>query len=139
MIDATPPTLTVAASPSSLWSPNHKYVSIDISIDASDVCDNSPIVTAVVQSNEPDNTTGKGDGNTTGDIRVTTAQGDVRLSSNDAPQVVFDPLNDNIELRAERAGGGTGRTYTIDVTVIDVSGNEAMVTLTVTVPHDQGK
>ena len=42
-------------------------------------------------------------------------------------------------LRAERAGGGTGRVYTICVKCEDASGNIAEATVDVTVPHDQGK
>jgi len=42
-------------------------------------------------------------------------------------------------LRVERAGGGNGRVYTIDVECIDASGNTATAMVEVTVPHDQGK
>jgi len=79
-----------------------------------------------------------GDGNTTGDIRVTAAGGDVFVSSNDSPEVVLDPINDHLELRAERAGSGGGRTYTIEITATDASGNQTASTVKVNVPHDQG-
>lgn len=59
------------------------------------------------------------------------------MSSNAAPTVAFDPENDGLEVRSERAGTGPGRTYTITVTATDVSGNESEEVVTVTVPHDQ--
>lgn len=139
VVDTTPPTLTVTASPSSLWPPNRKYVPVELSVEASDICDSAPTIAAVAQSSEPDEATGQGDGSTTGDIRVTTADGDVLVSSNDSPEVAFDPINDHLELRAERAGGGGGRTYTIMVTATDDSGNQTTATTTVVVPHDQRK
>jgi len=137
--DTTPPTLTATANPSSIWPPNGKYQLITLVITASDVRDPSPTVTAVVQSNEPDDAKGNGDGNTTGDIKVTTSGGPALLSSNGFPQVAFDPINGQLELRAERAGGGTGRQYTIEITATDASGNQTTKTLIVTVPHDQRK
>jgi len=139
VVDTTPPMLIVTADQTSLWPPNGKYQLITLSITATDVCDSSPTVTAVVQSNEPDDAKGNGDGNTTGDIKVTTSGGPVLLSSNAVPQVAFDPINDNLELRAERAGSGTGRTYTITITATDASGNQTIEIVTVTVPHDQGQ
>ena len=46
-----------------------------------------------------------------------------------------------VSLRAERAGNSsTGRIYTITLQAKDTSGNlSATKTVTVTVPHDQGK
>jgi hypothetical protein len=43
------------------------------------------------------------------------------------------------ELRAERTGGGTGRTYTITYSATDASGNSTVAAATVLVPHDQSK
>lgn len=40
-------------------------------------------------------------------------------------------------LRAERAGGGGGRIYTISNTAEDASGNSGTETVDVTVPHNQ--
>ena len=44
-----------------------------------------------------------------------------------------------MNLRAERSGKGRARTYTITVRCTDASGNSATKTVTVRVPHDQGK
>jgi hypothetical protein len=135
--DITPPTVSVTASPASLWPPNHKYKGIMLTVSVSD-CDASPVVSATVVSDEADDASGNGDGKTTGDIKVTTAGGAILLSSNTAPEVAFDPLDDELELRAERSGSGDGRVYTITVTAVDGSGNSFSSTATVTVPHDQG-
>ena len=136
--DTTPPTVSVATSPASLWPSNHKYVGITLTVSVSDACDASPVVSATVVSDELDDANGKGDGKSTGDIKVTTAGGDMLLSSNDVPEVTFDPVNDELQLRAERSGSGDGRLYTITVTAVDGAGNSASSTATVTVPHDQG-
>jgi len=41
-------------------------------------------------------------------------------------------------LRAERAGTGDGRVYTITYRAIDAAGNSAEASCVVTVPHDVG-
>lgn len=119
VLDATPPTISVlAASPSVLWPPNHKMRPVAVSAKASDACDAAPPTCQLtaVASNEPVN--GPGDGNTVPDWLITGA-----LTAN---------------LRAERAGNGTGRVYTLTVTCSDAAGNLATGTALVTVPHSQG-
>jgi hypothetical protein len=69
-----------------------------------------------VASNEPVN--GDGDGNTAPDW-----------------QVVDDH---HVRLRSERAGGGTGRIYTITITCTDSAGGSSSAETSVTVAHDQG-
>jgi hypothetical protein len=44
----------------------------------------------------------------------------------------------SVKLRAERAGGGNGRVYTITFEVTDASGNVGTATATVTVPRSRG-
>jgi hypothetical protein len=44
-----------------------------------------------------------------------------------------------VQLRAERAGGGVGRVYTLDASATDIAGNVATTQATCTVPHDQRK
>ena len=115
--DTTPPEISVTVSPDTLWSPNHKYVDVTATVTVSDICDPSPTVTLVsVTSNEPDDAEGGGDGNTVDDI------------------VIVDDYH--FKLRAERAGEGDGRVYTITYTATDASGNSASASATVVVPHD---
>jgi hypothetical protein len=91
-------------------------VPISISALVSDSCDPSLVTKIIsVTSNEPVN--GGGDGDTSPDWQIT---GNLTLN-----------------LRAERAGGGSGRVYTITVESRDASGNVSVRTVTVTVPHNQ--
>lgn len=117
--DTTAPTIdSVSASPDELWPPNHKMRPVEVSVDVQDACDQAPSCRITsVSSNEPDN--GEGDGNTASDWEVT---GELSL-----------------ELRAERSGGGNGRIYTIEVTCTDACDNSSEETVTVSVPHDNGK
>jgi hypothetical protein len=116
--DEIAPTLDVTVSPDTLWPPNHKYVTVVPTIAVSDNFDPDPSVTLVsVESNEPDN--GHGDGNTTDDIVINE--------------------DGTIDLRAERSGTGDGRIYTITYRATDACGNSTEVSVTVTVPHNQGK
>ena len=114
--DTTPPEFTLPVIPTTLWPANHKMVLITLSWTASDICDASPEVSLVgITMNEDDEA--KGDGNTAGDIQI----GD----------------DGSIRLRAERSGTGSGRIYTITYQAVDDSGNVAVASATVTVPHDQ--
>jgi hypothetical protein len=113
--DTTAPTITaVKATPNVLKPPNHKMVLVTVAVSAVDSCDPAPVckVTAVT-SNEPPN--GTGDGDTSPDWEIT------------------GPLT--VNLRAERAGNGSRRVYTLTVDCQDATGNQAQGTTTVTVPH----
>lgn len=90
-------------------------------VGASDACDPAPNVSVQVTSNESSNS--GGDGNTAEDWRVERkADGS------------FD-----VYVRAERAGTGSGRVYTIFVSAIDGSGNRAAGSETVRVPLNRFK
>jgi predicted extracellular nuclease len=116
--DEIPPTLDVSVAPDMLWPPNHKYVEVTATVDASDNFDPSPTVTLVsVTSNEPDN--GLDDGDTPNDI------------------VIVDDTT--FQLRAERSGIGEGRIYTITYQATDACGNTTVTTATVTVPLSKGE
>lgn len=67
-------------------------------------------------SDEPEN--GSGDGTTFDDMLIAA---DCR----------------SVQLRSERAWGGTGRVYTITFKVTDASGNVGTATAKVTVPNSQ--
>ena len=139
--DNTKPGLTVTATPGYLWPPNHAYHTIAVGSATTDVCTVTPIsgIAGFVRSNEPDESTAGGDGNTTGDIRVTHFHlgGTQELSSNSRPEVAFHP-GDQLEVRAERLGEAAPRIYTISLTATDASGS-ATTTAEVRVERDQGK
>ncbi|MEZ4237724.1 MAG: HYR domain-containing protein [Myxococcota bacterium] len=118
VVDTTPPDLSLSVSPSSLWPPNHKLRTITATVSATDVCDAAPTIQLLsITSNEADN--GTGDGDTANDIQNAATGTDDRT---------FD-------LRAERAGTGTGRVYTITYRATDASGNTTDRQATVTVAH----
>ncbi len=119
-VDNTPPSLSVALSPVMLWPPNHKLASIHATVTATDDSGDDPALTLVsVTSNEPDNESG--DGNVPDDIQ------DAAVGTAD-----FEFL-----LRSERAGPGTGRTYSVCYSATDASGNTASACGAVFVSHDQ--
>lgn len=104
----------VTATPSVLWPPNHKMVNVSIGYTIIDNC--APVtVTLSVASNEPIN--GTGDGDTAPDWRIVN--------------------NRLVQLRAERAGTGSGRVYTITITATDTKGQSSSANVTVNVPHDK--
>jgi hypothetical protein len=112
--DTTPPTITgMPAAGCNLWPPNHKLVQV-ATVTAADTGSGLASFTITGTSNEP--------------------------LDND-PDIVITPNGPGsltIQLRAERLGTGTGRTYTLTASATDVAGNNATVTSTCTVPHDQG-
>ena len=44
-----------------------------------------------------------------------------------------------VQVRAERMGGGNGRVYYLNFTAADGNGGSCSGTVTVGVPHDQGR
>jgi hypothetical protein len=121
--DTMPPALTVFADVTSLWPPNHDLIPVELSWEARDLCDPNPSVTLMsATSSEPDDAAGAVDGSTTGDIA------DAQVGTADG----------HVFLRAERAGAGSGRTYTLSYQAKDQSGNATPAFALVTVPHDLG-
>ena len=120
--DITPPEIAVSLSPNVLHSPNHKMIDILATITVTDDADPAPtFVLTSITSDELDDANGNGDGKTVDDI-----QG-AALGTNDV----------EFKLRAERARGGDGRTYTVTYTASDDSGNFASASSIVTVPGNQ--
>ena len=107
---------SIAATPTLLSPPNHSMIPVAVNISASDICSPTTACKIVsVNSNEPAN--GLGDGDTAPDWEI----------------------NGNLEvmLRAERAGTGSGRIYTITVQCTDVSGNSVTKNTVVNVPRSR--
>jgi uncharacterized repeat protein (TIGR01451 family) len=114
-----PPTITgVSVDKPVLWPPNHKLVNVTVNYEVTDNCPLPPnSCTLSVTSNEPIN--GTGDGNTSPDWIILDAH--------------------HVQLRAERAGNGNGRIYTIGITCVDSGRNSSHKHVDVTVPHDRGR
>jgi hypothetical protein len=119
--DLRPPIIVMRADPLSVWPPNHKYRTITpqmMVVSATDACgvplDLSLALVLEIRSDEPDDATG--DGKTVNDILVT--------------------CPNRVDLRAERAGGGNGRVYTIVYRFFTENGVSADGVGTVIVPHD---
>lgn len=137
VVDTQAPVITASATPGSIWPPNHKYHVVTVAASATDACAGVLSVTsAMVVSNEADDANGVGDGNTTGDIKVTKPNGTVLLSSNASPAVAYNPATDKLEVRAERFGTAAPREYSITFTVSDGI-QSSTKTVVVKVEHDQ--
>jgi hypothetical protein len=117
--DVEPPTITgVSVDRPVLWPPNHKLVNVAVNYKVTDNCPLSAnSCTLSVKSNESIN--GTGDGNTSLDWIILDAH--------------------HVQLRAERAGNGNGRIYTVTITCVDSGGNSSSRSVTVSVPHDRGR
>ncbi len=116
-VTVTAPPLVIAggtASPSSLWPPNHKMIAVTVSYSISGGCGTDACSITSVTSNEPLN--GTGDGNTSPDWQIVDGH--------------------HVNLRAERAGSGSGRVYTITVTCTDGGGHTTTKSVAVTVAHN---
>jgi len=117
VVDTTPPVMSaVSPDPSVLWPPNHQFITVRLSYSFTDNS-GAAVCSAGVLSNEPVN--GTGDGDTAPDWQVVNRT--------------------TVQLRAERAGGGSGRVYTVIVTCRGASGNAAAKSTMVNVPKSKGK
>lgn len=114
-IDNTAPVVTCVADPATLWPPNGKLMPVSVDLSLTDaLSDGVTYLMTVAASNEPGAAT---------DIAGFTVGGQA-LSG---------------QLRAQRSGGGTGRIYTLGYQGMDLAGNTASCSTTVTVPHDRGR
>jgi len=103
VVDTTAPAIgSVAATPNLVTVPDHRLFGVFVDYSTTDLS-GPPTCSLTVASNEPVN--GTGDGNTAVDWLVIDAH--------------------HVQLRAERAGSGSGRIYTITATCTDAFGNSA--------------
>jgi hypothetical protein len=114
----------------SLWPPNHKYHDYTVTATGNALDQHTDLATAIT-SNEPD---------------VGVGAGGPQHDQDANPFMDTDSENGNTastfhQLRSERAGGGSGRTYTFKVTAYwnNLPLDKCEATFTVSVPHDQGK
>lgn len=113
-VDLTAPTLTVTLDKTELWPANHELVQL----------------TAVVEAN---------DGAGLASVELTSITSNETLAADDVQGAEFGTLDTTFSLRAERAGKGEGRFYTITYTATDLAGRVTTASAIVTVPHDQGQ
>ena len=124
--DGERPVLTVAAPARVFWPPEHQYVSVNLSNLGLAVSDNgvpgllpaTDVVVTRVTADEAESAPGSG--NTVSDVVIA---GDCR----------------SVQVRAERAGRGNGRVYTLHLAVADPSGNVGRATYKVRVPKTENK
>ena len=122
--DHTPP--VVVTKGVELWPPNHQYESLSLLSCLKVNFDNcggtsysaghNGSITSI-SSDEVEDATGMGDGNTKNDIVISSST--------------------TFKLRAEREGAGNGRVYTVRFNMTDESGNTTASSCKITVPHDQ--
>jgi len=119
--DTTPPTITAAASPLTLWPPNGKMVSVTVG--------------GMMTDNEPGGTGVNANTATyavTDEYGLIQPKGRITLSATGTYSFA-------IQLQAARNGNdGNGRQYIITVIAQDNAGNEGSAVTFVTVPHDRG-
>ena len=110
--DTVAPEITsVTPSVTTLWPPNNKLRTVTIDVEAEDAC--GEVTTKILSVTSSEAAGKKGD-----------------------DWVIVD--EDTVKLRAARAGGGSGRVYTITVEATDESGNTSTATTEVTVPKAGG-
>jgi alpha-tubulin suppressor-like RCC1 family protein len=135
-IDATPPSVSVSLSQTTLWPPNHNMIPITVTISATDnlALGNGTITSFTIATNEPDESgdTNGGDG-FSAPVSVTPA---AMTYSSDGKSGTSATT---IQLRATRTGKGkAGRVYTIKITIADAAGNTTTASAaSVMVPHNQ--
>jgi len=103
------------ASPSALWPPNHRMVTVGVTGVTDPEGDAVTVTITSIRQDEPTNGLGDGD---TGPDGMGVGTGTARV-------------------RAERAGGGDGRYYHVGFTADDGAGGTCTGTVTVVVPHDR--
>jgi sugar lactone lactonase YvrE len=113
-----PPVIhSISASPRVLWPPNNRLHPVTVTVAATDNCALARCKIISVVGDERKRSPGIG--RSGADWQLT---GDLTLN-----------------LRAQGSGDGENRIYTIVVECTDASGNASRSTISVTVPHDQGR
>ena len=135
--DNSPPVVVCTTDKISIWPSDHCMVDVTIYLQVSDNCvlPEDLVVNCRVSSSEPDDASG--DGSFAGDVNGKDGfiqPVDVDLTYDDLLGYVG-----TVSLRAERDGSQAGRKYSVTSNVIDLSGNAAMASCVVVVPHDRRK
>jgi len=121
VVDTTAPEIVNAvAQPAVLWPPNHKMQRVEIDVNMMDACDpDARCLVTSVESSDPDRVW----------WRSKDQAGDSRI---------VGPTT--VELRAERMGSRSSRTYAVHFECADTTaGNVSHGQVQVVVPHDQAR
>jgi hypothetical protein len=122
VVDTTPPDVACSTDPDKLWPRNNQMVSVDIFVEASDICTETSDLYLLVEvtSSDPDDTK-NGEEKFMGDV-----DGDDGYTAPVDVTDTFDPVVGgflgSVELRAECVGKNN-RVYVVTATVMDFSGN----------------
>jgi hypothetical protein len=121
--DVEAPVITASVANSCLWPPNHDLLDTGLSLAVTDNCSPLSAITVGVRvtSDERPEIETQGDGNFSPDAVVTGSS-----------------INQVVQVRAERMGGGDGRVYLLRITATDQYNNTALKVLQVGVPAAQG-
>jgi hypothetical protein len=116
VVDATPPSLDLAVDRTTLWPPNRQWVPVHVTATSRDACDEDPSITlASIESSDPD------------------------PSHEDIRGAAFGTADFDFELRAEREGRDSTRTYTLCYVSRDAAGNAVRQCVMVHVQHDRAR
>lgn len=114
--DTTPPVLNVTVTPANLWPPNGKPVPITVNLSVKDDYDPAP------------------------EVKLESIIANETLGTSDITGAQVGTDDRAFALVATRDGTNkAGRIYIITYSATDASGNKAIATANVVVPHDQGK
>jgi hypothetical protein len=141
--NSAPVCTAATASPSSLWPPDHKFVTIGIKGITDPDGDATTIKINRILQDESTTPDGHFDGDGCSGHHHSDNDDWDRWddwgSGNTSIDGIISATNMSVaQLRAERAGTSDGRVYEIRFTASDPSGNSCTGTVFVGVPHDQG-
>ena len=119
LVDYTPPVITASADPATLWPPRGQMVLVTVSGTMTDDLSGVNRDSALFSVED--------------EYGAITPGGSITVAENGA-------YSFTVLLEARRDGSDTdGRLYTIHLSVQDQAGNTGLASMTVVVPHDEGK
>lgn len=124
IVDTTPPDLEYTIDKTTVWPPNQKMVKVISNITSTDLCDDSPSLSVIVESNDY-KLNGRGNG----------PRGAQSEEASNWDVVKTEDGTFDVYIRAIRYSKD-GNIYTITLIAEDSTGNRTDKSIEVTVPHD---